>query len=107
MASISTSTALLIGAAVAAVGSGTSGYMQADAASNQQTAQDEALRRANKQEAAAAEAANRANQKKPDMAGILAAAQQAAKGGTSGTMLTGPTGADPNASLGKSSLLGS
>lgn len=95
-------------AAVATVGSAVYGnYTAAESASDQKNAQEDAIRRANKQEAAAAESTNRANQKKPDMAGILAAAQQAAKGGTSGTMLTGPTGADPNASLGKSSLLGS
>jgi hypothetical protein len=50
---------------------------------------------------------NRANQKKPNVGTILAAAQQASKGGASGTMLTGPGGVDPNAlTLGRTSLLG-
>lgn len=60
-----------------------------------------------KQEKQADQDANRLNQKKPDTAGILAAASQAGKGGVAGTMLTGPQGVDPNAlSLGKNTLLG-
>lgn len=82
-----------------------SGYMQSEAASDQKNAQEDAVRRANKQAQAQEEATNRASQKKPDMSAILAAAQQAAKGGTSGTMLTGPQGAPAN-TLGKTSLLG-
>lgn len=61
-----------------------------------------------KQEKQADQDANRMNQKKPDTAGILAAASQAGKGGVAGTMLTGPAGVDPNTlSLGKNTLLGS
>ena len=71
-------------------------------------AQDEARRTALKNEKNAQEAQNRADQKSPDTAFILSAAQQASKGGASGTMLTGPLGVDPDAlKLGKTSLLGS
>ena len=71
-------------------------------------AQDEARRTALKNEKNAQEAQNRADQKSPDTASILSAAQQASKGGASGTMLTGPLGVDPDAlKLGKTSLLGS
>ena len=58
--------------------------------------------------AQADQAFNQANQKKPDTSAILSAAQQAGKGGVSGTMLTGPSGVDPSSlTLGKSTLLGS
>ena len=71
-------------------------------------AQDEARRTALKNEKNAQEAQNRADQKSPDTASILSAAQQASKGGASGTMLTGPLGVDPDTlKLGKTSLLGS
>lgn len=73
---------------------------QADAAAKQADA-------AAKQARQAEEATNRANQKKPDVSGILSAAQQAGKAGASGTMLTGPQGIDPDAlQLGKNTLLG-
>jgi hypothetical protein len=50
---------------------------------------------------------NRANRKSPNANAILSAAQQAGRAGASGTMLTGPTGVDPNQlQLGRSSLLG-
>jgi len=53
------------------------------------------------------EATNKANQKKPDTSAIIDAVMQAGKTGASGTMLTGPTGVDPNAlALGKTTLLG-
>jgi hypothetical protein len=53
-------------------------------------------------------AMNRANQQQPNIAGIMESASAASSGGAAGTMLTGPTGVDPNAlALGKSSLLGS
>jgi Tfp pilus assembly protein PilE len=74
----------------------------AEAAARQ--AQENAAR----QERMAQEQFNRANQKKPDTASILDAAQQAAKAGPSGTMLTGPQGVTPDMlTLGKNTLLGS
>ena len=58
--------------------------------------------------AAADEANNRANAKSPNASTILSAAQQAAKSGVGGTMLTGPTGVTADQlKLGKTSLLGS
>jgi hypothetical protein len=81
------------------------GADQADAAKkSMQQAQTNADRTA----AQADQDFNRANQKKPDTSAILSAAQQAGKGGQSGTMLTGAQGVDPSAlTLGKSTLLGS
>ena len=81
------------------------GADQADAAKkSMQQAQANADRTAKQ----ADQAFNQANQKKPDTSAILSAAQQAGKGGVSGTMLTGPSGVDPNSlTLGKSTLLGS
>ncbi len=50
---------------------------------------------------------NAANKKRPDTNSMLANASQSARAGQSGTMLTGPTGIDPNAlTLGKTTLLG-
>jgi len=72
-----------------------------------ESSMNQAKANALKQEKQADQDANRLNQKKPDTAGILAAASQAGKGGVAGTMLTGPQGVDPNAlSLGKNTLLG-
>ena len=53
------------------------------------------------------QAMNRQNQKTPDVGAMLSANAQQAKGGQSGTMLTGPTGVDASSlSLGKNTLLG-
>lgn len=50
---------------------------------------------------------NKANARKPDSAAAMAAAILAGKNGQSGTMLTGPSGVDPNTlMLGKATLLG-
>lgn len=52
-------------------------------------------------------AINKAASRAPDSASLISQAQQKAKGGVTGTMLTGPTGVDPaSLSLGKSTLLG-
>lgn len=62
---------------------------------------------ANAQATQAERAYNKANAKKPDIAGIDAANQLEASGGTGSTMLTGPGGVDPTSlSLGKTTLLG-
>ena len=71
------------------------------------TANDRALAAAKKTQQASDEATNRANSKSPDSAALMSANILAAKGGQSGTMLTGPSGVDPGSlTLGKSSLLG-
>lgn len=73
----------------------------------QRDAQAQAQRNADKQAALADQANNRANGKKPNVAGLMSENAMAAKGGISGTMLTGPGGVDPNElKLGKSTLLG-
>lgn len=93
--------ATIAGTAVSAVQSSN----QADA---QKKAQDQALGNAKKQQDQASMQFAQQNQLKPDVAKMLADAQNNAKGGVSGTMLTGPGGVDPNSlSLGKSTLLGS
>jgi D-arabinose 1-dehydrogenase-like Zn-dependent alcohol dehydrogenase len=81
---------------------------QADALGRQQTAQKQAVASAEKQNQQSQELVNRANQRRPDVSSIMQAAADSSKGGAAGTMLTGPTGVDPNSlALGKSSLLGS
>lgn len=71
------------------------------------TANDQAMAAAKKQQQASDQATNRANAKSPDTAALMASNMLAAKGGQSGTMLTGPSGVDPGSlTLGKSSLLG-
>jgi len=80
---------------------------QEDALTRQKKAQTEAANAAQGQRRMSEMAINKANQNAPNVAGIMQSASAAA-GGSSGTMLTGPTGVNPNAlSLGKSTLLGS
>ena len=98
---------------------GALGYMgQQNAAKQQKEASDQATRQAADTAAtnkAAAEksafdadvAMNRANGKQPDVNGIQSRNALDAKGGVSGTMLTGPQGVDPKTLLlGKTTLLG-
>ncbi len=81
---------------------------QAEGLKKQEAAQQEAVRVAQNQQRKSEMAINQANRRAPDVNSIMQAANSASKGGPSGTMLTGPTGVDPNAlSLGKSTLLGS
>ena len=109
--------AVMAGTAAAATAAGT-GYAiasgedakkkQASALSRQESAQAQAVTAAEGQRLTSQMAINQANRKKPDVSSIMQAAGASASGGASGTMLTGPTGVDPNAlSLGKSTLLGS
>lgn len=95
-----------------AVGVGTAAVIQNDqqrkANNMQKDAMNQAQAAADKQAAQQDQAFNRANQKTPDVASILAGAQQSAKAGGGGTMLTGPQGIDPSAlALQKNTLLGS
>jgi hypothetical protein len=81
---------------------------QADALGRQQTAQTQAVNAAQGQRKQSEMAINQANRQQPNVSGIMEAASAASSGGGAGTMLTGPTGVDPNSlALGKSSLLGS
>ena len=83
----------------------------ADKAKKDEKHANSAMEQAQKNADAAAKQAdedfNRANQKRPDTNAILAAAQDSVRGGTSGTMLTGAQGVDPETlKLGKTTLLG-
>jgi hypothetical protein len=85
------------------------GQMQAGKAGAE--AQDRATAAATEQAAKTADAAdqayNRANGKQPNVASLDAGNAQAARGGVSGTLLTGPQGVDPKSLLlGKTTLLG-
>ena len=100
---------ILAGAAlaIAATGTGYSIYEGERSATAQKRSQRQALADSRAAAQSADEANNRANQKRPNANAILASAQQAAKGGMGGTLLTGPQGVNPGGmSLGKSTLLG-
>ncbi len=69
-----------------------------------QEAQATAARSAQRRSEMAQAAANR---RQPDIGGILRGAEQGAMGGPASTMLTGPTGVNPqDLALGRSTLLG-
>ena len=111
---VSATTLVAFAVGTAAVGTAYSIYQgeraagqQKEALKKQAGAQEEARMAARSQARQSDEAMGRANRKTPDTGGIMAAASQAAQGGPGSTMLTGPTGVDPNAlSLGKNTLLG-
>lgn len=97
-------TALIAGALI---GAGSSGYQARKAEKAQRQATDQATTAAKATAEAATQANNRANQKRPDTGALLSANLTGAKGGNSGTLLTGPLGIDPNTlNLGKTTLLG-
>ena len=90
-----------------AVQSNQANQAQKGAMGQQQRAQDQATRDAQAQQRRSEMAQNAANRRQPDVSSIMQRAG-GTQGGASGTMLTGPTGVDPNAlALGKSTLLGS
>ena len=99
--------AAVVGAIALAANTGYTIYEGERAANMRGDAQRLSMAEAQKTARAADEATNRANQKRPNANAILAAAQQAAKGGVGGTLLTGPQGVNTGElSLGKSTLLG-
>jgi hypothetical protein len=94
--------------ALLAVGTAYSVYSGEENRKDASRARDEARANAKIQADKADQAVNAAKNKKPNLGAMLTANQNAAKGGASGTMLTGPTGVDPNSlQLGKNTLLGS
>jgi len=112
-------TGAVIGATIAMAATGLAGLgysiasgedakrKQANALSKQEAAQQQAVNAAQGQRKRSEMAINQANREQPNVAGIMESASASAAGGPSGTMLTGPTGVNPNAlSLGKSTLLG-
>ena len=106
--------ALAVAAAAAVVGTGYAVYNGEQTRKAQGDANKKAQEAAKAQEANAQKTQdmqqqqiNKANAKRPDVAAMLSGNEQSAKGGASGTMLTGPQGVDPNAlNLGKNTLLG-
>lgn len=106
-ASASTAAAVGVGVYAAAGTVAATMYSANKAAGAQKDASRASLAAGNQQADLADQANNRLNAKSPDMAGIASANSMAAKGGQSGTMLTGATGVDPKSLLlGKSTLLG-
>lgn len=93
--------------AAAVIGAGTAVYTSDVSRKASHSAQDQAEATALRQEQQAEEASNKANRRTPDVSAIMSAAQQAGKGGISGTMLTGSTGVSASdLVLGKNTLLG-
>jgi type II secretory pathway pseudopilin PulG len=106
-AMIAATAAAAAGTAYSVVSSEQGRKAQGEAMSQQKQAQDRAAADAARQAEKSQEAINAANRKSPDVSGILGAAAKSAAGGPSGTMLTGPTGVNPNdLTLGKNTLLG-
>ena len=80
---------------------------QEKAMKQQQQAQTEAAAQARSQQRQSEIAMSAANRRKPNIAAIMDNAAEGSMGGPSGTMLTGPTGVNPqDLQLGRSSLLG-
>jgi len=96
-------TAAYVGAAAAAAGA----YTAYESNQEQKSVNKENKARAQANALASEQATNKANQKQVDSAGLLSSNAEAAKGGQSGTLLTGPGGVNPSAlTLGRTTLLG-
>lgn len=95
-------------AAVAAVASVANSVYQGERQSKfQKKSSRQAELNAKKQERDAEQQLNAQTQKRPNTSAMLDAASQNARGGASGTMLTGAQGVDPSMlTLGKNTLLG-
>jgi hypothetical protein len=94
-------------AAAAVAGTAYTVYNGQQQASAQKKAMNQAKSTADKQATLADQAMNKENQKRPNTTEILDAANQAGRGGVTGTMLTGSTGVDKNTlALGRNALLG-
>ena len=106
-ASAESAAALGTSAFLGAAGIGVQAYGASKAADAQKQSTEQATAAAAATASAADQANNRANGKQPDIMGLSAANSLTAKGGQSGTMLTGPQGVDPKTLLlGKTTLLG-
>jgi uncharacterized protein HemX len=113
MAAIST-IAAVAAATAAAAGTGYAIYSgeradeaQKQALGEQRQAQNQAAAQAASQQRRSAQAMAAANRRQPNMGEIMAGAAEGAGGGPTSTMLTGPTGVNPqDLALGRSSLLG-
>jgi len=106
--------ALAASAAAAAAGTGYAIYAgeqgkkaQKEAMNRQSAMQAQATQQAQQQATASQVAIRRSQQQSPDVASIMAAAQETGTGGPASTMLTGPAGIDPSQlTLGRNTLLG-
>lgn len=97
-------TIAIAGSVLGGVASAVTGMQQAKATSK---AADQADQNAKTAAATQEQEINRANAKSPNTQAIDSANQQAASGGPSSTMLTGPGGVDASSlALGKNTLLG-
>jgi len=106
-ASASTAAAVGTMAYIGAAGVVGQAYSANQAKGAQQDASNQATAAAKVQADQADQANNRANAKGPDIGAMDSANSMAAKGGQSGTLLTGALGVDPKSLLlGKSTLLG-
>jgi hypothetical protein len=104
---ISAATWAMVGAGALAYGTIQANNNAKQANELNKQAMDQATVNANKQQTLQEQAFNKANAKSPDVAAILSQQSTSARGGQSGTMLTGPAGIDPTSlSLSKSTLLG-
>ena len=102
-----TAGAAAAGGAAGAVAGDTLIDKPAQALDLQKQANRQAVDAATQQANQADQAFNRANGKTPDLMGLSSQNAMDAKGGVSGTMLTGPTGIDPKSLLlGRTTLLG-
>ncbi len=93
---------------LASAASAVKGVKQAKEADKTQKAAIEQAKQASAAQLKQAEdATNKANAKRPNVDALYSANEQSAKGGPSGTMLTGPGGVDPSSlTLGRNTLLG-
>lgn len=104
MSGVALGIAAAVGATVTAVSSVQQSSAQKKSLAMQERAQKEATAAARSQQRESQQREAMVSRRQPDVAGIMQAAQ---KDGGSGTMLTGPMGANAAAtSLGKTSLLG-
>lgn len=96
-----------IGTAASAAGTFQQSKEMKQANKTQQAAIEQAKQASAAQLKQAEDAGNKANARRPNIDALYSANEQAAKGGPSGTMLTGPGGVDPSTlTLGRNTLLG-
>lgn len=107
VAAVVTATAAVAGAGYAVYNGEQQRKAQGEANNKAQEAAKQQQANAEKTQTMQQEQINKANARKPDVAAMLSGNEQAAKGGASGTMLTGPQGVDPSSlALSKNTLLG-
>lgn len=107
IAAVGALTAAQVAAGAAVLGAGASIYQGQKQAGAEKKAAGQAQSNADTAATTQEQEINRANAKSPNTAAIDSGNQQAAAGGPSSTMLTGPGGVDPSTlNLSKNTLLG-